>query len=93
MERMKNLLMPREWMSRWYGRRGEEERREGRVIIWHADPKHHDTDEIPPPPPKKSCMDRTRNAIARAGHWRSVVYFNRSRNGGETGAGFATSAR
>jgi hypothetical protein len=36
-------------------------------------------------PPKKSCMDQTRNAIARTaaqirtGHWRSAVYFKRVR--------------
>jgi hypothetical protein len=48
--------------------------------LWHADPAHHGAEEIPLPPPKKSCMDRTRNAIARTaaqirtGHWRSSVY-------------------
>ena len=51
--------------------------------LWHANPSHHGSEEIPPPPPKKSCMDRTRNAIARTaaqirtGHWRSAVYFKR----------------
>jgi ribonuclease HI len=52
---------------------------------WNDDPHHHGTEEIPPPPPKKSCMDQTRNAIARTaaqirtGHWRSAVYFKRVR--------------
>jgi hypothetical protein len=52
---------------------------------WDEYPRHHGTDEVPPPPAKKSCMDRTRNAIAgtaaqiRTGHWRSAVYFWRTR--------------
>jgi hypothetical protein len=53
---------------------------------WNDDPHHHGTEEIPPPPPKKkSCMDQTRNAIARTaakirtGHWRSAEYFKRVR--------------
>ena len=54
-----------------------------------ADPGHHGAEEIPPPPPKKSCMDRTRNAIARTaaqirtGHWRSAVYFKRIKKRGD----------
>ena len=54
---------------------------------WHADPSHHGADEIPPP--KKSCMDRTRNAIAKTaaqittGHWRSAVYLKRIRKRGD----------
>ena len=53
----------------------------------HADPKHHGTEEIPPPP-KKSCMDRTKNAIARTaaqirtGHWRSAAHFKRIKKRG-----------
>ena len=43
----------------------------------------------PPPPPKKSCMDRTRNAIARTAarirtdHWRSAVYLKRIKKRGD----------
>jgi len=50
---------------------------------WHADPRHHGTEEILPPPPKKSCMDRAKNSIARTavqirtGHWRSAVFLKR----------------
>jgi ribonuclease HI len=53
--------------------------------VWHADPAHHGTEEIPPPPPKKSMLDRARNSIARVaaqvrtGHWRSAVYLKRIR--------------
>jgi ribonuclease HI len=52
---------------------------------WDMDPRHHGAEEIPPPPPKKSCIDRTRNAIARTatqirtGHWRSATYLKRIR--------------
>jgi hypothetical protein len=52
---------------------------------WDEDPRHHGTEEIPSPPAKTSCMDRARNAIARTaaqmrtGHWRSAVYFRRTR--------------
>jgi hypothetical protein len=52
---------------------------------WDEDLRHHGTDEILPPLAKKSCMDRARNAIARTaaqirtGHWRSAVYFERTR--------------
>jgi hypothetical protein len=52
---------------------------------WDRDPRHHGSEEIPPPPAKKSCMDGTRNAIARTatrirtGHWRSAVYLKRIR--------------
>jgi hypothetical protein len=51
----------------------------------HTDPQHHGTEEIPPPPLKKSCMDGTRNSIARTAaqvrtaHWRSAIYFKRIR--------------
>jgi hypothetical protein len=39
----------------------------------------------PAPPPKKSCLDKTRNCLARTvaqircGHWRSAVYLKRIR--------------
>jgi len=39
--------------------------------------QHHGMEEIPRPPPKKSCIDRSRNALActvaqtRTRHWRS----------------------
>jgi hypothetical protein len=52
---------------------------------WDRDPRHHGSEEIPSPPAKKSCMDGTRNAIARTaaqirtGHWRSAVFLKRIR--------------
>jgi hypothetical protein len=52
------------------------------------------------PPPKKSCLDNTRNAIARTaaqirtGHWRSAVYLKRIRKMAEDKCWFCqTSAR
>ena len=66
---------------------------------WHADPTHHGAEEILPPPPKKSCMDRTRNAIARmaaqirTGHWRSAVYFKRIKKRGDDRCWFCRERR
>jgi hypothetical protein len=51
--------------------------------IWHANPAHHGTEEVPPPPPKKSMLNKARNSVARVaaeirtGHWRSAVYVKR----------------
>ena len=52
---------------------------------WHKDLAHYETEEILSPPPKKSCMDKTRSALARTtaqiqtGYWRSAVFLKRMR--------------
>jgi hypothetical protein len=67
--------------------------------VWHEVPSHHGTEEIPPPLPKKSCLDRTRNALARTvaqirlGHWRSAVYLKRIRRWPMTSQGLAKMTR
>ena len=52
---------------------------------WHADPKHHGTEEIPPPPPKKSRRDCTKNASRgrppRSGQ--AAVYFKQIKKRGD----------
>jgi hypothetical protein len=50
---------------------------------WDENPANHGNGEIPPPPVKKSCLDRTKNGIARVAaqirtdHWRSAVFLKR----------------
>jgi hypothetical protein len=61
---------------------------------WHENLAYYGGEEIPPPPAKKSCLDRTRNAIARVaaqirtGHWRSAVYLKRIRKRADDGCWF-----